>query len=150
MQGYDADVLKQRAQHDGGVVWDKIKAGMRTINRCLRGGADARLMAGLTPDQQGAFERIEAAHRMLTVGVGMQTFDPNRVRGSGSGDVERGAILQVDYMAWYARCTKARLSPALALDTISFGWSLRHMDKERRKPRGYARDNLVACLNQWR
>jgi hypothetical protein len=84
---------------------------------------------------------------MITAGVGMKVFDPLRIRGAQTGDVERGAAAQTDYFNWARAVQKAKLDHAMCMDIIGMGLSLRNVDQNRRQPRGTAKKNLVLCLD---
>ena len=149
MEGYDASILTQRSRHDGGLVWDMVRNGLRTLGKRLRVSCDARLWNGMTSEQQDAYEQIGLAYSIITSGMGMGAMDLLRVRG-GMGDAEYGAVLTAGYFEWARGVQRRKLDHAMALDSIVFGHSLRDIDRNRRQAKGRARSNLVMCLDVWR
>lgn len=149
-EGYDAQQLAQRSRHDGGLAWDLIKVGIRTIQARLRVIADKRLIESLSTEQQEAMYLIAAAYSAITNGIGMKTCTWLQTPSTGLGDVDRGAALQADYHRWFANCIRHKLAPRQAIDVIAFGFSLRDVDKNNQQGRGKARINMENCLNLWR
>jgi hypothetical protein len=143
---YDYQQLACRARHDGGLIWEYVKSGRRTIQQNLRVVADKRLIESLTDDQQAAMWFLAKAWGLLTAGVGMRTFDPSHVRG-GAGDVSYGAAIIAEYFKWAEAVLRRKLDHSMCMDVIAYGHSLRDVDRNRRQPRGTAKKNLVGCLD---
>ena len=144
--GYDLTQLSHRSRHDGGLAWEAVRAGSRTLRHNLRVIADKRLIDSLTDDQQAAMWFIARAYAIITQGLGARTFDPAAVRGGG-GNIEYGANAIAEYFRWATRVQRAKLDHAMAMDVIAFGHSLRDVDRNRRQQNGTCKANLLACLD---
>lgn len=148
MQGYDSDILQQRSRHDGGLTWEAVRVGQRTIRHNLRVVADSRLIASLTDAQCQAMWSIARAYSMITAGLGAKCSDLSHVRGGG-GDIMYGAALIADYFTWSRAVKKKKLNHDMTMDIIAFGHSLRDIDRNRRQAKGTARKNLGLTLDLW-
>lgn len=123
----------------------------RSINRAARQRIlDARLWNSLSPHGQEAAIRIDRACHLLNKGLGFRISAPHRERISGSRapniDDYQNHLTNI-YLKWGQACHKDGLSHAACIDIIVFGKSCAAVDKDRRVRKGWARQNLSACLD---
>lgn len=84
---------------------------------------DIQLWRNLSPEQQSAAEKIEAAFKQICAGLGSkgQTFSPLRGGSSLSG---RGDYLLRCYVSWTNECARQSLPVSLALGVLVHGRTL--------------------------
>ncbi len=51
------------------------------------------------------------------------------------------------YVEWAKRCAKAKVSHSMIIDILSFGFSCRALDRDRRLGKGSSRQNLMEGLS---
>jgi hypothetical protein len=110
---------------------------------------DARLWGAMTPAQQDAATQVAAAFEMIGRGMNFATSDWQRIPGCRSaGDVaDRQARMTRDYMEWAKKCTERKISHAMVVDVLCFGFSCRLIDRDRRLKSGSTRKNLMKGLS---
>lgn len=124
----------------------------------MRRRSEARLWSSFTPDQERAATRIGAAFAVIERGVGLQESMLARVmRGDGSGGSGLPSKALVDdYFAWGRECARRGISHAAIMDVLGYGKSCRTVDGERRRRKGWIRDelglglDLYCTLKGWR
>ena len=143
---YDEDQLRFRNQH-GGLSWDTVRSGARRIELRKRDAWLTKLFSDLTEPQQDAMVEIEIAFRSITSGVGMKNFDPQRVSGARHlPDSVRDAERVADYFAWGRELQKRKISHAMAMAIIAYGYTANQVDRQYRQKKGYGKENLIKSL----
>jgi hypothetical protein len=109
---------------------------------------DARLWAALTPAQQTSALEIALAFETLGRGLGYIASDWKRIPGcrGQSNAADAHARLVNTYIDWTQRCQRKKVSHAMIVDVLVFGFSCRQVDRDRRQRTGTARKNLVDGL----
>jgi hypothetical protein len=109
---------------------------------------DARLWSAMTPVEQNAAILIATAYQTMGRGIGYVTSDWLRVPGSSGGGSmsDAHARLVTAYVEWAERCAREKISHAMIIDILAFGFSCRAVDRDRRLRTGSARQNLLAGL----
>lgn len=109
---------------------------------------DARLWDAMSPTQQDAALQIAEAYETMGRGLGYVTSDWQRIPGA-SGVGNAGAAhsrLIHGYIEWTKQCHREKISHAMIIDILVFGFSCRQQDRDRRLRRGSARKNLMDGL----
>lgn len=120
----------------------------RQLQQSQRRIVDARLWEAMTPSQQEAALAIAAAFEMMGRGMGYVISNWQRIPGCRSAaDVsEVNARLIKFYIEWAEKCAKAKISHAMAVDVLCFGFTCRALDRDRRLKNGRTRENLMRGL----
>lgn len=110
---------------------------------------DARLWEAMTARQQVATLEIAASFEMIGRGMGFATSNWQRIPGCrGVGNVaEAQARMTRFYMDWATACVKRKISHAMVVDVLCYGFSCRHIDRDRRLKNGATRKNLMKGLS---
>ena len=125
--------------------------GSRRKETARRRTTAVRLFDGLLEEHQDAMLDINDAFNDITghVGGNIMLYEPDYVPGTG----ERGArkdIRRRTYMEWAGLGVGGKFNHGAALDIIAFGKDLKTVDTNRRKRHGWAKENLIAALDEWR
>lgn len=141
--------IKFRAQHEGGLTIDKVKAGIRgdTINLRLRNKRHAALEEILV--EHGLLDtanELESGCMLNARGMGYTAMDVNKVRGSSTNASEYIAVLIQDYLDWDRQCKDRHYSPLMCRRVIIEGFTLAEVDDEFHFRHGTAKKNMVNCL----
>lgn len=120
----------------------------KKLHQSQRRIVDARLWESMTPAQQEAAISIAAAHEMMGRGMGYVTSNWQRIPGcrGPAGVSEAHARMMNNYIDWAQKCAKQKVSHAMVLDVLCFGYSCRAVDRDRRLKNGSARENLMQGL----
>ena len=146
--GYEAEQLKFRAQH-GGLSADELRG--RTIAIRVRATPDARLFAEMTTDQESAYIAIARAFNFITGGMQAPAMDYAGVKGGNSGNVDADywPQLMFRYSDWHRKCANKLINARMALDVIADGLCPATVDRNHRRRKGTAKDNLFKALGVW-
>jgi len=127
-------------------VSQKISAERQQV-RCQRRIVDARLWDAMTPAQQDAALDIARAFETMGRGLGYAGSDWERIPGGGGHNIAEAQSRLINfYIDWTKHCHKNRISHALIIDVLVFGFSCRAVDRDRRNRTGTCRQNLMAGL----
>lgn len=109
---------------------------------------DARLWGAMTPAQQNAALEIATAFDMMGRGMGYVISNWERIPGCRSTETAADvhARLINTYVGWANRCAKEKISHAMVVDVLCFGFSCRMIDQDRRLRNGSTRQNLLDGL----
>jgi hypothetical protein len=109
---------------------------------------DARLWEAMTEAQQDAALEIAASFDMMGRGIGFVTSNWQRIPGCrGVANVaEAHARMMKFYMEWATTCAQRKISHAMVVDVLCFGFSCRLIDRDRRLKSGATRRNLMQGL----
>jgi len=121
----------------------------RKAHRGQRRIVDARLWDAMVSSQQDAALKIEHAFNTMSRGIGYRISDPSRIsfEKSYNNENEHQAYMVNFYFKWAKKCTEEKLLHAAVIDILVFGKSCRSVDRERRMRNGWARTNLLECLD---
>ena len=121
----------------------------RRLHRSQRRIVDARLWDAMSPRQQDAAIEIATSFEMMGRGLGFVTSNWARIPGCGgpSHVSEAHARMIRNYVGWAEACAKKKISHAMALDILCFGFSCKAVDRDRRLKNGSARGNLMKGLS---
>lgn len=109
---------------------------------------DARLWDAMSPAQQDAALQIAEAFETMGRGLGYVASDWQRIPGAG-GPGGAGAAhsrLIHGYVEWTKHCHREKISHAMIIDILVFGFSCRQQDRDRRLRSGSSRKNLMDGL----
>lgn len=118
----------------------------RLVVQSLRRVLDARLFDALDDDQLKAAEIINRGFRAITQQVAIRTMKFDRVI-AGESDSEWQHRSIEAYRRWLASAPRFAFEVDVVLDVIVLGKSLRETDRDRRRPRGFARLHLTRGLD---
>lgn len=138
--------LPRITPHDFQETHSPSKAVSKTTRQRI---LDARLWNSLSPHAQEAAMRIERTCHIMNKGLGFRISSPHKERVSGNRPQTDDAYhnhLTDTYMKWARACQEEHLSHAACLDILVFGKSCASVDKARKVRKGWARQNLDACL----
>lgn len=109
---------------------------------------DARLWESMTLGQQDAALAVAAAHDMMGRGMGYVQSNWHRIPGCAGPDniAESHARMINTYVEWAQKCAKRKISHAMIVDVLCFGFSCRMIDHDRRLKSGATRENLMKGL----
>lgn len=120
-----------------------------TVRRVM----DAEVFAELEEEywRTRALEQIVGAWRRKTVGVGMKTFDPNRVPGNGdlAAAVDFNADLERVFDSWTLRCKDREIDWRVVTDRFCHGTSLRVIEHTAKKRNGWAKGEIIRAVDVW-
>ena len=124
--------------------------GSKVTTIARRRKSDARLWDAMSPHQQEAATAIARTFEQITAGSGAkaQTYD----RSGKSGYIAPSTAqieAQEDYWRWAKLVQVEKLSHAAVVDILILGDSCRMVDSSRHKRKGWAIENLLACLNSY-
>lgn len=122
--------------------------GTQEDNAARRRIVDARLWDAMSPAQQDAALQIAEAFETMGRGLGYVSSDWQRIPGAG-GPGGAGAAhsrLIHGYVEWTKQCHREKISHAMMIDILVFGFSCRQQDRDRRLRSGSARKNLMDGL----
>jgi hypothetical protein len=126
--------------------------GTRRVTRevARRRKPDARLWSSMRPEQEAAAENVAAAWYLITgeVGCKVAKLQPG---GGGRRDslTERATQLVEAYMAWARDLDERSLNKVAAIAVLLGNETMRDAERSRRKRNGWARDNLMDCLDRY-
>lgn len=117
--------------------------------RSQRRIVDARLWDAMGASQQRAALEIAAAFETMGRGLGYVASDWQRVPGATgpSSVAEAHSRLINTYIDWTRRCHGRKVSHAMVIDILVFGFSCKALDRDRRVRSGAARENLMEGLS---
>lgn len=134
------------------VKGDKVQREIREDALTVRRETDARVFDRLDEMQQDAAGKVFQAFRIITGSVGARTFgfETRSTAGyGGSAEPERIAHLRQLYFRWAVECLENNTSHHVAVDFIGLGKSLRAIDADRRRRKGWAMEHLLKALDVW-
>ena len=110
---------------------------------------DARLWAAMSSSQRDAAVEIATAFEMIGRGMGYVLSNWQRIPGcNGQSNIsEAHARMMNIYMAWTKRCVGKKISYAMTVDILCFGFSCRMIDRDRCLKNGSTRKNLMQSLS---
>ncbi|MBU6475409.1 MAG: hypothetical protein KGL10_07325 [Alphaproteobacteria bacterium] len=110
---------------------------------------DARLWDAMSFRQQDAASAIASAFEMLGRGLGYAQSNWQRIPGcKGAENVAEAHARMLDaYTLWARECARAKISHAMIVDVLCFGFSCKTVDGDRRQRNGTARENLMKGLS---
>lgn len=146
MQGISSEVLSHREKHDK-VSIENVRGtrGKRVIVSPDRKAIEMLEDAGLW----GAYVSVNRAIAIRTMGLGVRAMDYATFSGGGSGNIEKGSDLLIQYDKWATSCRRKCLDMSAVFYMIIDGYSLREIDKITRKASGTAKIDVLACLELW-
>jgi len=109
---------------------------------------DARLWDAMSGAQQDAALQIAMAFETMGRGLGYVSSDWQRIpgaTGAGNAGAAHGRLVH-GYVEWTKQCHREKISHAMIIDILVFGFSCRQQDSDRRLRRGSARKNLMDGL----
>lgn len=120
----------------------------RRVEKCHRRIVDSRLWEAMSAPEQEAALEIALASETMGKGLGYVQSDWQRIPGCRgvSHATEMHSRLINNYIDWTKSCHKEKVSHAMIIDILVFGFSCRKVDSERRMRSGCARQNLLAGL----
>jgi hypothetical protein len=121
----------------------------KQLHHAQRRITDGRLWDAMSGVQQDAAIEITIAYEMMGRGMGYVLSNWQRIPGCrGATHVsEAHSRLIRDYMAWAQKCAAQKISHAMVIDALYFGFSCRMIDHDRRQQNGAARTNLMNGLS---
>jgi hypothetical protein len=121
----------------------------RLLQQSQRRIVDARLWESMTAPQQAAAIQIAASFEMIGRGMGYVASNWQRIPGCrGPSDIaEAHARMMNAYMMWAQKCAKRKISHAMVIDVLCFGFPCGLIDRDRRLKNGATRDNLMKGLS---
>ena len=123
------------------------------VARTVRRQADARLWDRLEGDhaREKALHEIVGAWRSITSGVGMRTFDPNRVPGAGdaAGSVDYNMDLRRNYSRWVLLCKDQGIDNRVVTDLFCHVISARTIEATAKRRNGWAVEEMLKGLDVW-
>ncbi len=110
---------------------------------------DARLWEGMSGPQRDAAIEIAASFEMIGSGMGYVTSNWQRIPGcrGASNIAEAHARMMNFYIEWANKCARRKISHAMVLDVLCFGFPCRLIDRDRRLKNGTTRKNLMLGLS---
>lgn len=124
-----------------------------TVVATVRRRMDAEVFAEIMkePWRERALEQIIGAWRRRTIGVGMRTFDPNRVpgRGDAAASVEFNADLERIYADWIRLCEDREIDWRAVTDRFCVGTSLQVIAVTARKHYYSVLKEIVQAVDAW-
>jgi hypothetical protein len=136
---------KQQTPHD---IQEKHSPTVRT-DQSQRRIVDTRLWEGMTESQQNAAIEIADSYDMMKQGLGYVTSDWQRIPGcrGPSNIAEAHARMMNFYMEWAKKCAGRKISHAMVVDVLCFGFPCALIDRDRRLKNGATRQNLMRGLS---
>lgn len=121
----------------------------RSVEKCHRRIVDSRLWEAMSAPEQEAALEIALAYETMGRGLGYVQSDWQRIPGckGASQATEMHSRLINQYIDWTKACHKKKVSHAMIVDILVFGFSCRKVDHDRRMRSGSARQNLLAGLS---
>lgn len=122
--------------------------GQKKTTIARRRKSDARLWESMTGHQQDAATRIAWAFELITSGTSAkaQTYERSGIVGIRPPSRAQIEVVE-EYFQWAEAVLHARLSHAAVVDILVMGESCRAVDAARSKRNGWAKTNLLDCLN---
>lgn len=109
----------------------------------------SRLSAFLDEQALRQAERIALGFQFRTSGIGLRTQSFTGQPGGEQVQEHWQLDLIRAFSVWAETLKPAGLSLAATLDILVFGKSCRQVDRARRRRNGYAKANLLACLEKY-
>ncbi len=124
------------------------RASERQAESARRRIVDARLWDAMTFSQQDAACAIASAFDMLGKGLGYAASNWERIPGCrGAENVSEAHARMINtYTLWARNCAREKISHAMVLDVLCYGFSCRMIDCDRRLKHGATRENLMKGL----
>ena len=121
----------------------------KQMHKSRRRIVDARLWAAMSPAQQDAAIEIASAFEMIGRGMGYVLSNWQRIPGcKGQSNISEAHTRMMNvYMEWAQKCEKKKISHAMTVDVLCFGFSCRMIDRDRRMKNGSTRENLMRGLS---
>ena len=109
---------------------------------------DARLWDAMTSSQQDAACQIASAFEMLGKGLGYAQSNWQRIPGCrGAENVSEAHARMINaYTLWARECAREKISHAMIVDVLCYGFSCKMIDCDRRIRNGATRENLMKGL----
>ena len=111
--------------------------------------ASSRLSAFLDDQALRQAEKIALGFQFRTSGIGLRTQSFSGQQGGEQLQEHWQLDLMRAFTDWAETLKPEGLSLAATLDILVFGKSCRQVDRGRRKRNGFAKANLIACLEQY-
>lgn len=110
---------------------------------------DARLWSKMSPSQQDAALAIDRAFGLMCKGIGYKISAPHlpKISHSHKNNAEFESEIINTYFEWVQQCKAKNLSHSASIDIIVYGKTCKETDRNRRVRNGWARKNLLDCLN---
>ncbi len=108
-----------------------------------------RLSAFLDAQALHQAEKIALGFQFRTSGIGLRTQSFSGQQGGEQLQEHWQLDLMRAFTDWAETLKPEGLSLAATLDILVFGKSCREVDRGRRKRNGFAKANLIACLEQY-
>jgi hypothetical protein len=126
----------------------RLTAAKETV-KSQRRIVDARLWDAMSASQQRAAIEIAIAFETMGRGLGYVSSDWQRIPGATgpSSAAEAHSRLINAYIDWTRRCHPRKVSHAMVIDILVFGFSCKSLDRDRRVRAGAARENLFEGLS---
>jgi hypothetical protein len=142
---------KQQTPHD---IQEKHsptakQSGLSGADQSQRRIVDTRLWEGMTESQQNAAIEIADSFDMMKQGLGYVTSDWQRIPGcrGPSNIAEAHARMMNFYMEWAKKCAGRKISHAMMVDVLCWGFPCGLIDRDRRLKNGSTRANLMKGLS---
>ncbi len=119
-----------------------------TIREMKRRGT-TRLSAFLDDQALRQAEKIALGFQFRTSGIGLRTQSYSGQQGGEQVQEHWQLDLMRAFTEWADTLRPEGLSLSATLDILIFGKSCRQVDRGRRKRNGYAKANLLACLERY-
>ena len=121
----------------------------RPLHKSQRRIVDGRLWEAMTLIQQDAAIEIATAFEMMGRGMGYVLSNWQRLPGCrGQANVSEAHARMINiYTEWAQKCARQKISHAMIVDVLCFGFSCRMIDHDRRLRNGSTRDNLLQGLS---
>jgi len=131
----------------------EIEASIKAHTDDLKSGKCRRLKSnvwvGFEEAQLKAARKIESGFHMLFGGGGLRAQSFDGMPRAGSYSECNSSDLDDAFSRWAKQVFDEGVSVSAALDVIVFGKSFRKVDQAHCKRKGYAKDNLMKCLDMY-
>lgn len=122
--------------------------GQKKMTIARRRKTDARLWEAMSGFQQEAALEISDTFEGITAGTAPKIQNLERTGGKAGHPASTAHIEETEaYWRWAESVQRAGLSHAAVVDILIIGESCRTVDASRHKRKGWAMENLLACLN---
>lgn len=133
------------AKNNRGKIREEARAGGN-----VRRKSSTQLFSTLDETDIRAAHMIARGFQLRTTGMGFRTQSFSTMpKSSHDHENWQFGLMQL-FMSWAVAVQREGLSMAAALDILVFGKSCRATDKERKKRNGFAKKNLLACLDMYK
>ncbi len=139
------NVEKARGHSSGKSVSKGRQVHLRT-KKASKPRADHRLWESLSDDQFWAGQQIYYGFKLRVAGIGYRTQVFSCLPQAAFTRHDGPPDLLETFALWTRQAQAAGISVQDVLDILVFGKSCREVDREKRKRKGYAKENLVTGL----